>query len=129
MVGLDPALYAERAVDRTLSGGERKRIELASIIAMRPRLVMMDEPDSGVDMDALTSILEVIRELRSRGTTILLITHSLTVLRHADHAFLLCAGRLVEKGTADRLIPCFEGKCLPCKHVNAPDEMPVGAGA
>ncbi len=69
MVELDPALYSGRAVDRTLSGGERKRIELSSIIAMRPRLVMMDEPDSGVDMDAMHSILEVIRELRGRGTT------------------------------------------------------------
>jgi Fe-S cluster assembly ATP-binding protein len=129
MVGLDPALYAVRAVDRTLSGGERKRIELASIIAMRPRIVMMDEPDSGVDMDAMHSILEVIRELPRRGTTILLITHSLSVLRHADHAFLLCAGRLVEKGTADKIIPYFEGRCLPCKHVNVPDEEPAGAGA
>jgi Fe-S cluster assembly ATP-binding protein len=129
MVGLDPALYANRAVDRTLSGGERKRIELASILAMNPRIVMMDEPDSGVDMDAMRFILEAIQGLRERGTTVILITHSLSVLRHADHAFLLCAGRLIEKGTADKIIPYFEGTCLPCKHVNVPDKNAVGAAS
>jgi Fe-S cluster assembly ATP-binding protein len=129
MVGLGPALYANRAVDRTLSGGERKRIELASILAMNPRIVMMDEPDSGVDMDAMRFILEAIQGLRERGTTVILITHSLSVLRHADHAFLLCAGRLIEKGTADKIIPYFEGTCLPCKHVNVPDKNAVGAAS
>ncbi len=129
MVGLDPDLYARRAVDRTLSGGERKRIELASILAMKPRIVMMDEPDSGVDMDAMHFILEAIKRLREEGTTVILITHSLSVLRHADHAFLLCSGRLIEKGTADRIIPYFEGTCLPCKHVNVPDQNAVGAAS
>ena len=128
MVGLDPDHYAKRAVDRTLSGGERKRIELASILAMKPGIVMMDEPDSGVDMDAMRFILETIQKLREKGTTVILITHSLSVLRHADHAFLLCAGR-IEKGTADRIIPYFEGTCLPCKHLNVPDQNAVGAAS
>lgn len=52
-VGLEPDEYLERAVDRTLSGGERKRIEVASILTIEPKLVMMDEPDSGIDVDAL----------------------------------------------------------------------------
>ena len=49
-VGLNPLLYLDRQVDRTLSGGERKRIELASVLALRPRLAILDEPDSGIDM-------------------------------------------------------------------------------
>ncbi|MBE0597567.1 MAG: ATP-binding cassette domain-containing protein, partial [Desulfuromonadales bacterium] len=49
-VGMNPALYLDRHLDRTLSGGERKRIELASILALRPRLAILDEPDSGIDM-------------------------------------------------------------------------------
>ncbi|MDP3104759.1 MAG: ATP-binding cassette domain-containing protein, partial [Candidatus Methanoperedens sp.] len=50
MVGLTPELYLNRMMDRTLSGGERKRIELASIIALEPELAILDEPDSGIDM-------------------------------------------------------------------------------
>ncbi|HDP80127.1 MAG TPA: ATP-binding cassette domain-containing protein, partial [Spirochaetes bacterium] len=48
-VGLSPDDYLSRAVDRTLSGGERKRVELASLLVMKPRIVLLDEPDSGID--------------------------------------------------------------------------------
>ncbi len=122
LVNLDPERYRGRSVDRTLSGGERKRIELASIVAMNPRIIMMDEPDSGVDIDAVGHIFNVISILRDRGTTVILITHSAEVLRHADHAFLLCDGRLVDKGTVNKLSAYFEGKCVPCRHQNEPDE-------
>ena len=122
LVGLDPDRYLERDVDSTLSGGERKRVELASIIAMEPKVVLMDEPDSGVDIDAIQSIFQVLQTLKERGTTIVLITHSAEVLKQADHAFLLCNGALVDKGSVDRLIHYFEGKCVPCTHKNEPDE-------
>lgn len=49
-VGLDPLECAERAVDRTLSGGERKRVELAAVLAMQPRLAILDEPTAGIDL-------------------------------------------------------------------------------
>ncbi len=120
MVGLDPKRYAERAVDRTLSGGERKRIELASIIAMEPRIVLMDEPDSGVDIEAVNYIFDALRDLKDRGVTVILITHSPEVLKRADHAFLMCHGQMVDKGPADRMIAYFQGKCIPCTHQNAP---------
>ena len=55
-VGLSPGNYLNRALDKTLSGGERKRIEVASILAMQPDLVIMDEPDSGVDIEAIQNI-------------------------------------------------------------------------
>lgn len=121
MVGLDPDKYRSRAVDRTLSGGERKRIELASVYAMQPRLVIMDEPDSGVDIDSIPYIFEVIQELKQSGTTVILITHSPEVLRQADHAFLVCAGRLVDKGSMQRMYNYFNGRCVPCSHVGCPD--------
>lgn len=62
-VGLDPFHYLFRKVDRTLSGGERKRVELASILTMKPRLVLMDEPDSGIDVEALEKIFDVLNLL------------------------------------------------------------------
>lgn len=120
-VGLAPERYLKRAVDKTLSGGERKRIELASIYAMKPRLVLMDEPDSGVDIDSVKFIFSVIKELRKEGSTVLLITHSPEVLKHADHAFLICAGTLVDKGEMARMFDYFNGKCVPCVHVGTPE--------
>ncbi len=120
MVGLDPAKYSTRAVDKTLSGGERKRIELASIQAMKPRLVIMDEPDSGVDIDSVPYIFEIIKELKREGSTVILITHSPQVLKQADHAFLLCGGMLVDKGPMDAMFDYFNGKCIPCRHIGKP---------
>lgn len=121
VVGLSPAAYLDRAVDKTLSGGERKRVELASILTMEPALVMMDEPDSGIDVEALKKIFEVIALLKEKGATVLMITHSQTVLEQADHAFLMCCGRLMEKGRVDKIMSYFGDKCLPCNHQNQPD--------
>jgi len=111
----------QRAVDKTLSGGERKRIELASIYAMNPRLVLMDEPDSGVDIDSVKFIFGIIRDFRHSGSTVILITHSPEVLKRADHAFLICAGTLVDKGEVNRMLDYFNGKCIPCGHKGQPD--------
>jgi Fe-S cluster assembly ATP-binding protein len=113
-VGLHPDRYLDRAVDKTLSGGERKRVELASILAMEPRLVIMDEPDSGIDVAALERIFAALDVLRAQRATVLMITHSLAVLQQADHAFLLCHGRIHDKGDVEAISRYFEDKCLPC---------------
>jgi Fe-S cluster assembly ATP-binding protein len=65
-VGLAADQYLARGTDKTLSGGERKRIELAAIFAMRPQFMLMDEPDSGIDIDALEHIFEALKVLRRR---------------------------------------------------------------
>jgi Fe-S cluster assembly ATP-binding protein len=124
-VGLDPQKYASRAVDRTLSGGERKRVELASILAMEPRLVLMDEPDSGIDVAALNHIFDALSEFKERGATVIMITHSQEVLKHAEHAFLMCNGSILDKGAVGRIDGYFADNCIPCDHENLPsaDEM------
>ena len=127
-VGLEPKRYLSRAVDKTLSGGERKRIEVASIFVMKPKIVLMDEPDSGIDTDAIEYIFHIIHEFKQRGTTVILITHSARVLQEADHAFLLCHGQVVDKGTAERMSDYFKGKCIPCTHKNDPDTKEVANG-
>ncbi len=125
-VGLDPDRYATRAVDKTLSGGERKRVELASILAMEPRVVLMDEPDSGIDVEALARIFDALADFKEHGTTVIMITHSQEVLKHAEHAFLLCDGRIIDKGTVGRIDDYFGDNCLSCGHTNVPtrNEMP-----
>lgn len=119
-VGLAPTQYMRRRVDKTLSGGERKRIELASILVMEPRVVLMDEPDSGIDVEALERIFEALNQLKERNTTVILITHSMAVLSHAEHAFLMCCGKLLDKGGVDKIGGYFRNKCIPCDHRNRP---------
>lgn len=127
-VGLNPQDYAHRAVDKTLSGGERKKVELASILAMDPDLVLLDEPDSGIDVETLEKMFEVIKEQKKKKRTIILITHSLAVLKQADHAFMFCNGEILLKAEAKKVIPYFKTKCIPCKHKNIPDEEGVQLG-
>jgi len=93
---------------------------LASVYAMKPRLVMMDEPDSGVDIDSIQNIFTVIQELKKDGATVILITHSPEVLKQADHAFLLCAGQIIDKGTMENMYDYFNGRCAPCNHIGNP---------
>jgi Fe-S cluster assembly ATP-binding protein len=120
-VGLDPDKYMKRAIDRTLSGGERKRIELASILSMEPRIVLMDEPDSGIDVEALNRIFDALADFKERGATVIMITHSQEVLKHAEHAFLMCCGSVLDKGAVGRIDHYFADHCVPCDHTNQPD--------
>jgi len=117
-VGLKPQAYLDRAVDKTLSGGERKRIELASILAMQPTFVLLDEPDSGIDIASIEKIFDALHVLKAGGTTVALITHSLSVLRQAEYCFLMCCGKLVDEGEVDRIAYYFEHNCIPCDHVD-----------
>lgn len=121
-VGLAPEKYRWRALDKTLSGGERKRIELASILMTRPGLVIMDEPDSGIDVEALNNIFAALERFKKMGSTVLLITHSLTVLEKAEYAFLICCGQLVDEGGTDHVAGYFKNQCIPCDHTNFPEE-------
>ncbi len=124
-VGMNPSEYMNRAVDRNLSGGERKKIELASILAIDPKLVILDEPDSGIDVASLKNIFNAIGYLKQNGATIILITHSLEVLKHSERAYLLCCGAVLKEGTVEEIGPYFENKCLPCDHVNEPEKNGV----
>ncbi|MDQ1252680.1 MAG: Fe-S cluster assembly ATP-binding protein, partial [Euryarchaeota archaeon] len=68
-VDLKPDKYLDREVGESLSGGERKRIELASIITMKPKLAVLDEPDSGIDVVSLKEIINFIRVLKENGSS------------------------------------------------------------
>lgn len=94
-VGLEPDRYLARPLDKTLSGGERKRVELASLLAMKPRLAILDEPTSGIDLMSLGEMAAVIRSLRTERSSVLLITHQEEIARIADRASYLCAGKLL----------------------------------
>lgn len=115
MVGLEPSLYLQRQVDRSLSGGERKRVELASVLGLRPRLTILDEPDSGIDMLSTGDIMGVIATFKKIGSAVLLITHREEIALMADRASLICRGRIVCSGEPARVATWYkERKCLLC---------------
>jgi Fe-S cluster assembly ATP-binding protein len=94
-VSLPAKYYGYRSTDKTLSGGERKRVELAAVYAMRPRLAILDEPDSGIDVLTLGEIALLIRRMALEGTAVLLITHRDEIVETADVASLMCAGAVI----------------------------------
>ncbi len=111
---LEPKDYLDREVDKTLSGGERKRIELAAVFAMRPKLAILDEPDSGIDILALDNIINMIKELKKQGTTVVLITHREEVSEIADITSLMCSGYIIKEGKPKEMGKYFKEKCIPC---------------
>jgi Fe-S cluster assembly ATP-binding protein len=114
-VGLDPDRYLQRAVDKTLSGGERKRIELASILALQPRLAILDEPAAGIDMLSIQEIVDVIQALKAMHVAVLLITHRQEIACVADRASLLCGGRIVTSGSPDAVAEQYRTRgCVVC---------------
>ncbi|RMG72847.1 MAG: ABC transporter ATP-binding protein [Nitrospirae bacterium] len=115
MVGLHPELYLDRMVDRSLSGGERKRIELASVIAMRPKLAILDEPDSGIDMLSTEDIINVLKALKGQGSSVLLITHREEIALCADRASQLCRGSIFISGRPEDVARAYKNRlCLRC---------------
>ncbi len=118
MVGLAPALYLNRMVDKSLSGGERKRIELASILSLRPKFAILDEPDSGIDMLSTQDIINVINAFKQRGAAVLLITHREEIAMIADRASQLCNGRIICSGTPEGVAEHYKARhCLTCDGV------------
>jgi len=120
MVGLEPVQYIGRDIDATLSGGERKRIEMASVLAMRPKLAILDEPDSGIDIVALPLLLNGIVEMNKQGSSVLLITHSERVAEIAHRVSILCAGTIIRTGPPAESSQWFKNNCLTCPHINEP---------
>ncbi|MBN1214157.1 MAG: ATP-binding cassette domain-containing protein [Candidatus Lokiarchaeota archaeon] len=91
-VNLEPERYLNRYIDETLSGGERKRIELAATIAMKPRLIILDEPTAGLDLIVIEDFLNIFNRIKELNMTILLITHREDIGMVSDYATLLWRG-------------------------------------
>jgi ABC-2 type transport system ATP-binding protein len=86
---------------RNLSGGMRRRVEIARALLHRPKLILLDEPTAGLDMAVRSAILAHVRALRERGTTVLWTTHLIEEVDAADLAIVLHQGRLIECGLAE----------------------------
>lgn len=111
---LMPTEYHNRNVDKTLSGGERKKIELACVMAMKPKLAILDEPDSGIDMLSQEAVLNMIREIKGYGGSVILITHDEEVVKIVDRAALMCSGLAFKVGNPAEITQYYKEHCKPC---------------
>ena len=89
----------------TLSGGERRRLEITRALVTNPSFLLLDEPFSGIDPIVVAEAQEIIKELKNKGLGILLTDHNVReTLSITDRAYLVADGRLLISGTADDLI-------------------------
>lgn len=98
-VDLDPA-FLKRGVNEGFSGGEKKRNEILQALLLQPKLAILDETDSGLDIDALKVVSDGVNALRAEDRAILMVTHYQRLLNHIvpDYVHVLAGGRIVKSG-------------------------------
>lgn len=105
-VGLCAKDYIRREVNGSLSGGEIKRIEIATILARKTKVSVFDEPEAGIDLWSFQNLIQVFEEMHQQlHGSILIISHQERILNIADKILLIADGSLVKKGTKDEILP------------------------
>ena len=126
-VGLCSASYLTREVDKSLSGGEVKRIEIATILARDPALAIYDEPEAGIDLWSFDRLTETFRDIHAArdGRSIVIISHQERIIQLADEIVLLRDGKVQEVGTPEELLPTlgFVAKGVPGCQLSTPTEL------
>lgn len=94
--------YASRYLNVGFSGGEKKKNEILQMLALNPKLAILDETDSGLDVDAVKTVSECVREFRNENNALLVITHSAKIMEtlKADYVHILMDGQIVKTGDA-----------------------------
>ena len=106
-VGLDPDKYLERELNSTLSGGELKRIEIATALARKAKLTIFDEPEAGIDLWSFEKLTEAFGELKSKQKdgSVIIISHQERILKIADEILVLEKGKIKSFGPASEILP------------------------
>ena len=104
-VGLCASEYINREVNGALSGGEIKRIEIASVIARRTKISVFDEPEAGIDLWSFANLIKAFKRIHEDlGGTLIIISHQERILRIADEIVLLADGKFSASGPADTMM-------------------------
>ena len=117
-VGLCAEEYIDREVNATLSGGEMKRIEIATVLARRTSLTLFDEPEAGIDLWSFTSLIKTFEDMRKElNGSIIIISHQERILNIADEIILVADGNIKAQGTPKKMMKrlaendAVTGKC------------------
>ena len=109
-VGLCAKDYINREVNGSLSGGELKRIEIATILARGAKLSVFDEPEAGIDLWSFQNLIQVFERMRQNTKgSILIISHQERILNIADEIVVIADGKIVDQGTRDEIMPKIMG--------------------
>ncbi|MEG2420886.1 MAG: ATP-binding cassette domain-containing protein [Oscillospiraceae bacterium] len=105
-VGLCANDYIDREVDGSLSGGEVKRIEIATILARKSGLMIFDEPEAGIDLWSFAKLTETFRQIHEKGeATLLVISHQERIIGLADDIVMIGGGKLLKQGAREEIFP------------------------
>lgn len=104
-VGLCAKEYIDREINNTLSGGELKRVEIASVIATKPKIAIFDEPEAGIDLWSFQKLINVFKYLKEDMCGInIIITHQEKILNMADEIILMETGKIINVGKKDEIL-------------------------
>ena len=114
-VGLCARDYIDREINSSLSGGELKRIEIATLLARQTRLSVFDEPEAGIDLWSFQNLIRIFENMRReiKDSSIVIISHQERILQIADEIVVLSGGRITECGRPDKILPSLIGKAAP----------------
>lgn len=102
MVGIDSSLYNKSPFD--LSGGQKRRVAIAGIIALQPKILILDEPTAGLDPRGEKDIMELFKKIHENGTTIIMVSHNMNnVLKYSNRAIVMNEGEIVLNDTPTNL--------------------------
>ena len=112
-VGLCANDYIDREVDTSLSGGEVKRIEIATILARQSDLMIFDEPEAGIDLWSFARLTETFEQIHQEGhATMIIISHQERIIRLADEIVVVANGQIAHRGSTQEIFPLILANTL-----------------
>ena len=119
-VGLCARDYVDRDMDVSLSGGEAKRIEIATILARRSELMIFDEPEAGIDLWSFSRLTDTFGTIREgREATLIVISHQERLISLADEIVLIDGGCVADRGTPEEMMPKIMDGVSVCERLGA----------
>ena len=116
-VGLCAEEYLNRQIDGTLSGGEMKRIEIATVLAKEHTLCIFDEPEAGIDLWSFSMLIHKFEEIhKEKKQSLIVISHQEKIISMADRIMVIDDGKIKAEGLKEDVLPCLNGldKCHTC---------------
>lgn len=128
-VGMCAREYLDREVDATLSGGERKRVEIATVLAKSHKLCIFDEPEAGIDLWSFSMLVKEFEKIHEdKQETLLLISHQEKIIRMADRILIIKDGAVNACGSAEEILPLLFGEEPECFCMNRKGGQVYGTG-
>lgn len=128
-VGMCAREYLDREVDATLSGGERKRVEIATVLAKSHKLCIFDEPEAGIDLWSFSMLVKEFEKIHEdKQETLLLISHQEKIIRMADRILIIKDGAVNACGSAEEILPLLFGEEPGCSCMNRKGGQVYGTG-